>query len=106
MVAQVFKTVAVLGVVEPLILDFPAALGHAEDGPTADAAAREVGEPVRLADRAVGFVLAVANNTHGLPTERFPRVEVIGVPDFHPVLPLAKDLMRRFGEKPFLGSRK
>jgi len=86
MVADVFKPVAVLGVVEPLVLDFPAALGHAEDGPAADSVAREVGEPVRLTHRAVGLVLAVANHPHRFPAQRFPRVKVIGVPDFHPVL--------------------
>ena len=48
MVADMFEAVAVLGIVKAFVLDLPAALGHAEDGPTADPVAREVGEPVGL----------------------------------------------------------
>ena len=69
MVADVFEAVAVFGVVEPLILDFPATLGHAEDDPAADFVAREVGEPVGLAQGAVGLVLPITNHPHRFPTE-------------------------------------
>jgi hypothetical protein len=33
------------------------------------------------------------------------RVKIIGIQDFHPVLPLAENLMRRLVKKPFLGRR-
>jgi len=68
MVADVFEAVTVLGVVETLVFDFPAALGHAEDGPTADAVARGVREPVGLLDGAVGGMLTIANHPHRFPT--------------------------------------
>src|SRR5271157_2812468 len=82
-----------------------AALGHAEDGATADSVTREVGEPVRLAHCAIGLVLAITNHAHRFPTQCFPRVKVVSIPDFHPVLPGAKDLMGSLVEKPFLGGR-
>jgi len=106
MMADMFKAVAVLGVVETLVFDFSAALGHAEDGAAADAVARGVGEPVGLVDTAVGRMLTVANHPHGFPTQGFPRVEVIGIPDLHPVLPVAKGLMGSLAVEPFLGGRK
>ena len=56
MVAVMLESVAVLSVIESLILNFPAALGHAEDAPADDPLAREAGEPVRLVDRALRLV--------------------------------------------------
>src|SRR3974390_1311632 len=100
MVADMFEAVAVLGVVEALVLDFPAALGHEEDGAAADPVAREVGEPVGLVHRAAGLVLAVKDHAHGWPTQCFPRVKVIGIPDFHPVLAVAENLVGRLVTKP------
>ena len=59
MVPDMFEAVAVLGVVEALVFDFPAALGPEEEGAAAHPVAREVGEPIGLVHRAVGLVLAV-----------------------------------------------
>jgi len=103
MVADMFEAVAVLGVVEGLVLDFPAALGPEEEGAAANPVAREVGELVGLVHRAVGLVLAVKDHAHGFPTRRFPRVKVVGIPDFHPVLAVTEDLVGRLATEPFLG---
>jgi hypothetical protein len=40
-------------------------------------------------------VLTVTNHAR-----RFPRVKVVGISDFHPVLPLAENLMGSLVEKP------
>ena len=105
MVTGMLEAVAVLGVIETLVLDFPAAPGDAEYFPAADPPTREVSEPERVEHLAVGLVLAVEDHPHRFPAERFPRVKVVGVPDFNPVLPLAEDLMGRLAEKPLLGGR-
>ena len=67
--------------------------------------AREVGEPVGLEHRAVGLVLPIADHAHGFPAESFPRIKVVGIPDFHPILAMAEDLMRRLVAKALLGCR-
>ena len=51
MVAEVLEAVAVLGVIEALILNFPAAFGQAEQGAAADPVARKVGEIGRASCR-------------------------------------------------------
>lgn len=58
MVADMLQAVAVLGVVETLVLDFPAALADAEYFAAADPLAREVGKPERFDHLAVRLVLA------------------------------------------------
>ncbi len=102
---EVLQAIAILGVIEALVLDFPAALGHAEQGVGADAGARKVGEPVGLVDRPAGLVLAIADDAHGFPAQGVPRVKVVGVPDFHPILPLPEDLVGRLVTKALLGRR-
>ena len=104
-VAEVLEAVAVWGVVASLVLDFPAALGPAEDGAAAHPVARKVGEPVGLVHLPVGLVLPIADHPHRLPSQRVPRVKVVGVPDFHPVLPRREDLLGRLATQPFLGGR-
>ena len=105
MVADVLEAVKVLGVVEALVLDLPATFGHAEDGATARPPGREVGEPVGFEHRAVGLVLPIADHAHGFPAESFPRIKVVGVPDLHPILTVAEDLMRTLMAKALLGCR-
>jgi hypothetical protein len=46
MVADMFEAVTVPGIVESLILDFPASLRQAENRAAADLGARKIGEPV------------------------------------------------------------
>src|SRR5579885_181986 len=93
--ADVLEAVAVLGVIEPLILNVPAALGEAEQFAAADLASREIGKPERLDDFAARLMLTVTHDAHGLPVERLPRVEIVGVPNFNAVLALGKDLVWR-----------
>ena len=96
MVADVLEAIAVFGVIEPLVLDFPAALGHEKDGAAADPVRGKVGEPVSLVDLTVGLVLSVADHAHGFPPQCFPGVKVIGIPDFHSILAMGK---HRVGER-------
>ena len=83
-----FQPVAILGVIESLILDLPAALGQAEEGAAAELWGGKIRQPESLEDRSVRFVLPIKNDPHRLPAQRVPRVEVVGVPDFYPILPL------------------
>lgn len=62
MVAEVFHAITVLAVVETPILDLATALGH-----------------------------AIALDAHGGPVERFPRGEVISVPDLGSAVALLED---------------
>jgi hypothetical protein len=103
MVAEVLEAIAVLGVMKALVFDFPATLRHAEEGAAADLVARKVGEPVRLENLTVGLVLPIADDAHGFPPQRFPGVKVVGIPDFHRVLAVAADWVRRLVAKPLLG---
>jgi hypothetical protein len=65
--------------------------------------ARENGEPVGLDHRVVRRVLAVEDHPHGFPTQRFPRVKVIRIPEFCSVLAMAEDLLRGLTTKALLG---
>jgi hypothetical protein len=42
----------------------------------------------------VGFVLAIAEDADPVPMERFPRGEVVCIPDFHAVLAVVVDACR------------
>ena len=52
-VADVLDTVAVLGVVEALVFDLPAALGHAVERAASGLGGGKVGQPVGLDHRAI-----------------------------------------------------
>jgi len=67
MVADVLHLMTVLAIVEPLVLNLPAAFRDAEYFATADAMPGEVGQPVGFDDRAVGLMLAVADDAGRLP---------------------------------------
>jgi hypothetical protein len=84
-VADVFQAVAILGIIEPLIFDLPTALDEAKQRAAAELARGKTSQPERLADRTIGFMLAVTKDPHGLPAKRVPRAKVVGVPDFHAV---------------------
>src|SRR5437773_6330918 len=80
-VADVFQSVAVLGVVEALVLDLPAALGQGVERATADLSGGKIGEPVGLDDFPVRMTLAITDHAHALPAQRLPRIKVFGVPE-------------------------
>ena len=65
--ADMFQAIAILGVVESLIFDLPTALGEAKQRATAELAGGKIGQPESLADRSIGFVLAVTNDSDRLP---------------------------------------
>src|SRR5208283_6118630 len=58
MVASVFKTIAALGIVEPLVFNLPTTLRHVIQRQAAHLAEGDVGQPFGLDYLAVGFVLA------------------------------------------------
>src|SRR5436309_8073856 len=76
-VADVFQTVAVLSVIEALVLDLPAALGHRVEATAAEVAGGEIGEPVSLDHVAVTRNLPC---THFAPSFRVPRPRHSGPP--------------------------
>src|SRR5437660_598468 len=61
MMADMLKSITVLGIVEALIFDLPAALGHGIEAAAAHATRGEIAEPIRLDDFAIAMVLAIAN---------------------------------------------
>ena len=79
--ADGFAWGAVLGVVKALLLDLPAALGQGLEAAPAAAGGGKIAQPVCLPHRAVRLVLPRANHPHGFPTEGFPRLKIVGVPD-------------------------
>ena len=91
MMADVLQTVAILGIVEPFILDLPAGFGQAEESPGTDLARGKIGEPISFDDLAIRFALAIEEDPYGLPAQGVPRVTVVGVPDLDMVVTLAED---------------
>jgi len=71
----------------------------------ANLGSRNVRQLTSFHDFAVGLMLPVEHYAYGLPTERFPRIEIVALPDFHPLLVFAQDLLRRLATKPLLGGR-
>src|SRR5260370_25802472 len=97
MMTDMFEPVAVLGVIEALVFNLPTALGHVIERKTTELARGEVSQPVGLNERAIGFVLAVANHPHGAPVESFPGIEVVGIPDLDALLMLVENAGGRSG---------
>lgn len=77
-VVDVFQAVAVPGVVDPLVLDLPAVLGHVVEREAVRFPGGEIGQPVRMVHCAVGLVLPVAEDAYRFRVEGFPGIEVIG----------------------------
>ena len=69
--------VAGLAVVEAFVFDLPATPGKAIEKTAIDPMEREVREPVRLDDGAIGCVLPLAELAHRRPPQRLQRVEVV-----------------------------
>src|SRR5437763_17062479 len=96
-VADVFQSVAVLGVVEALVLDLPAALGQGVERATADLSGGKIGEPVGLDDFPVRMTLAITDHAQALPAQRLPRIKVFGVPEIDRMRAVQEIEVRRMG---------
>lgn len=83
---NVLDTIKILGVIESLVLDFPAALGQFEARPRRQPGSGEVGDPFGLNDRSILLVLPIAHDAGSGPIQRFPGIEVGSVPDFDAIL--------------------
>ena len=94
-VSDMFHAIALFAIIEALILDHPAALGHAIKPQAAQLADGEVGEPPGFHHGAIAFVLAVAQHAHGGPVEGFPSIEVIGISNLDAILILLEHGLRR-----------
>ena len=88
--ADMLKSIAVLGVVEALIFDLPAALGHGVEAAATQATRGEIGEPIGLDDFSIAMVLAITDDAHGVPLQAFPGVEVVRVPDLDAIAALSE----------------
>jgi len=86
MMTDMLQIMAVLGVIESLVLDFPTALSTVKQHSTADFSDRGIGEPQRFNDLTVRFLLPVTQHTYGFPLQAFPRVEVFGIPKLHAIV--------------------
>ncbi len=69
--ADVFQSVAILGVIEPLIFNLPAALRQAEQRAATQARGGEIRQPEGLEEGSIGLVLAIKKDSHGRPVPRF-----------------------------------
>src|SRR2546430_8676609 len=83
MMANVLQTVAILGIIEPFILDLPAGFGQTEKRSAADLARGKIGEPISFDDLALGFVLAIEQDPHRFPAQGSPRIKIVAVPDLY-----------------------
>src|SRR3972149_7560513 len=79
-VGDVFEPVAVLGVVEALIFDLPAAAAHAEEGSRSDGALGEGGGAVGPDQASILALVLVAEHTDGGPGQRVRGLDPLGVP--------------------------
>src|SRR5450756_22070 len=87
---NVLHPVKILGLIESLVLDFPAALGQFEERPGGEFGDGKIGEPIGLDDRSVLFMLPIPHDPDGGPLQLFPWIEVIGIPDLNPVFAIRK----------------
>ena len=55
-------------------------LMDAEGGPGPDALGGEIRQPVGIDDGADGLGLPVTKDAHGWPLQRFPRIEIVPIP--------------------------
>src|SRR5260370_39404167 len=99
MMADMLKSITVLGIVEALIFDLPAALGHGIEAAAAHATRGEIAEPIRLDDFAIAMGLGITDHAHRVPLQAFPRVKVVGVPDLHAIAAVPELQGRRLGAK-------
>src|SRR5271167_1498948 len=97
--AEMFEAVAILGVVEPLVLDLPTTFGQVVERATAQLSAGEIGQPESFDDLTVSMVLAIAEHPHRLPTQRLPGVEVVGIPDLDAVGAVPESQVRGLSRK-------
>src|SRR6266478_8742766 len=106
MMADMRKSITVLGIVEALIFDLPATLGHGIEAAAAHATRGEIAEPIRLDDFAIAMVLAITDHAHGVPLQAFPRVKVVSVPDLDAIGALPELQVRRLAAEALLSGLK
>src|SRR5258708_146221 len=99
MMADMRKSITGLGIVEALIFDLPATLGHGIEAAAAHATRGEIAEPIRLDDFAIAMVRAITDHAHGVPLQAFPRGKVAGVPDLHAIAAVPELQVRGLGAK-------
>src|ERR1700757_2884865 len=102
MMRDVLQFMLALGFIKALVLDLPAALGHAKQRACADLLRREVGQPICFDQGSVGLVLAIIEDAHGGPAQTLPRIEVIGIPDLDAIFAEAKAQFGSLLGKPLL----
>ena len=102
MMADMSESVAVLGVIKPLILDLPTAFGSVIEHPTADFFDRGIGEPERFNDLTVRFLLPVEQDTYSFPTQVFPGVEIVGIPKLDTIWTVTEGEFGSLGTKSLL----
>src|ERR1035437_10853165 len=105
MMRDVLHAVEILGFVEALFFNLPAAVADAEQTQAAGLADGEVGVPVGLDDGAIGLVLAIPQHADGLPLERLPGSEVLLIPNFDQVSLHFEDGVRRLPSEAGLSRR-
>src|SRR3974377_516491 len=87
--ANMLQAVAVLGIIEALVLDFPAALANVIEGQAAYLTKGKVGQPLGLDDTAIRFVLAITDDADAIPAQGFPGSKIVGIPDLETALAAA-----------------
>src|SRR5580693_2087365 len=91
MMADMLEAVTAFGVVEALILDLPAAFGHAEQRWRAHGGGRKIRQPVGFHHLAIRLVLPIEEHPNGFPRERFPGIEILRVPELHTIRSMLKN---------------
>ena len=77
---DVFESVAILGVIEPLVLNLPTALGEEIQLLGGNQERGEIGQPIRFTHCSIGSVLAVAENANRWPVQPFPWIKIVCIP--------------------------
>src|ERR1700757_4158522 len=104
MMADMLEAVTAFGVVEALILDLPAAFGHAEQRLRAHCGRRKICQPVGFHYLAIRLVLALEEHPNGFPVQRFPGIEVRRVPELYAICSMLENRGRGPARKTMSGS--
>src|SRR5215469_1859894 len=102
MMTDMLQIMAILGIIEPLVLNFPTTLGSVKQHPAANLFGRRVGEPERFNDLTVRFLLPVEQHAYGFPSQVSPRVEVPGIPKLDLIGAVTEGEFGRLGTETFL----
>ena len=103
--ADMLQAMTALGFIETLVLDLPAALGHAEQRLSPHSGGGEIRQPVGFDHLTVRLVLAIEEDANGFPTQRIPGIEIVRLPNLYAIPSIGKDGGGRPARKAFLGRR-